>query len=337
MFMRSSLLMMMFMLGCDSPTPKPAPSSLDMGAGAKAAVADAGTKRVEAADLDELSARKQEALAKMTPQERALYERCVGKELDQCEALGALYADQARAAQDDAAAAQAWRRASIAYKRGCQGGQLISCVTLGGLYERGEGVKQQDIAAAALYKKACDAKHDAGCVALTRLQSLGRAGKIKANVDVVAAEREACIKGMGQACARMGTRHTEGLGVDIDPAKAQVYFDSACKAKSMVGCHAVAVRLMEGAADVVEDKQALKLFEQACASDLAEACYNAGFLYAMKRGGVKGKVAEAGAKRNLERACALKYAQACKQLGKAVEPVIIDRAAGKANKAPKAP
>lgn len=336
MLMRCSLLLMVLLIGCDSPPPKPAPAAPDMGAGAKASGADMGAKAV--ADFDELGARKQEALAKMTPQERALYERCVGKELDQCEALGKLYEDQARAAQDKATVAQAWRRATIAYKRGCQGGQPVSCVTLGGLYERGEGVKQQDIAAAALYKMACDAKHDAGCVALTRLQSLGRAGKVKSAVDVVAAEREACLKGVGQACARMGTRHTEGLGVDIDPAKAQVYFDAACKAKSMVGCHAVAVRLMEGAPDVAEDKEALKLFEQACETDLPEACYNAGFLYAMKRGGVKAKSADADSKRYLERACALKYAQACKQLGREVEPVIINRGASKPPSAPvKAP
>ena len=241
----------------------------------------------------------------------------MAKAFERCVPLAQLYQAQAQTAPTPEAAAPLWRGATLSYRRACSSGLSDACVKLGRLHEDKLLPDPQDVVAALMYKKACDAKHDDGCKALASLQAAGRAGKIQAAVDVVAAERAACTGGQPQACARLGERYMRGLQVQTDPAMAVLFFEQACKGADMKGCHAQGVMLMESREpDTL--RQALGLFERACAQDIRESCYNAAFMIATGRG--RPSPDEAASIPWLERACALKYQRACDQLGARATP-----------------
>lgn len=266
---------------------------------------------------EELERRLNQALASMSEQERALYQSCSGGELSQCHALAQLTAQAASQEADAAKSADLWRRALLSYRRACNASYGASCVAMGQLYVQGQGVKPQESVGAVLFKKACDSGHAPGCEALAALHAQGKAAKVKTVAQTVEEERKACLAKQASACARLGSRYHEGVGVDKDPAKSQLYFERACQGGAMLGCHAQGVFLMEKQGGMADDKAALALFTRACDAKVAASCYNAGFLLGTGRGVAKAD--EAGSKQRLEQACALKYAQACQRLNKPVE------------------
>lgn len=258
---------------------------------------------------EEAKKRMQEAYAKMTERERGLYVICMKEKGAPCLDLGKLYIKRARTHKADKAKSDdSWRRAMLAFKRGCKGNDMASCVALGDVYEQGEAIEKNDIVASFLYKQACDRKYDAGCLKLGKMQKAGRAGKIKASTEVIKAENASCDKGMGKACARLGSRYEDGVNVKKNPVTARIYFERACKLNYQRSCHAVAVKLMKSKED---DKRALKLFEGACDADLLQSCYNAAYLLQLNRGAKRDVKRMSGL---LQKACDKKYQLACAQL-----------------------
>lgn len=258
---------------------------------------------------DEAQKRMQEAYAKMTERERALYITCMKEKGAPCLDLGKLYIKRARTQKADKVKSDdSWRKAMLAFKRGCKGNDMASCVALGDVYEQGEAIEKNDTVASFLYKQACDRKYDAGCLKLGKMQKAGRAGKIKASTEVIKAENASCDKGMGKACARLGSRYEDGVNVKKNPVTARIYFERACKLNYQLSCHAVAVKLMKSKED---DKRALKLFEGACDADLLQSCYNAAYLLQFNRGAKRDIKRMSGL---LQKACDKKYQPACAQL-----------------------
>ena len=229
------------------------------------------------------------------------------QDFEVCERLKSQRLEVARRGfEDEALGRKAWSRAHNILKWLCMTQkQPKACVELGDISLAGEGRRANELGAAIMYKNACDRLYDPGCVKLGTLHTQGKALGVKPEQKVLDAEEVACNEGKAKACARLASRYQSGFGAPKDLARAATYYDRACQMKYPLACHAVAVGLMKEGSD---DARALGLFEQACAADFAQSCYNAAYLLAASRGrpNEPKRVTEL-----LDRGCGLDYKPAC--------------------------
>jgi uncharacterized protein len=169
--------------------------------------------------------------------------------------------------------------------------------------------------------------------------------------DPVVLEKE-CAGGSARACSRLGTVYFMGEGVPKDARKAAERFDEACRLKLGEGCnnrayvymsaaqtpenlvaameklaqacglgfhpscHALGTIYLQLPDDVrtrEDEEAAATMLERACGSDIADACFNRGFMYDRGRGGPQSAKL---ALEYLRRACALGSEKACSTIRK---------------------
>lgn len=185
-----------------------------------------------------------------------------------CTDLGVLYADGKGPPGSDAQVFDLW-------KRGCNGGDGTGCWLLGKVYEAGL-IKSRSVDTwLALYKRACQGGEQRGCEAYERLAE--RMPKRDAAAEAL--DQDACNRGDGAACEKLGKMYYQGLGVPGDLARAASLYDRACRAGSASGCGALGEMYAGGQGVAKESATAVKLLRRGCDGGDARSCGGLGVMY----------------------------------------------------------
>lgn len=164
-----------------------------------------------------------------------------------CVFLGNFYAEGRGVLKDP-------RVAHALYGQACQAGEPLGCTWLGRSFESGAAGYKGAGNAHEYYAKACKRGEPSACSGLAVLY-LRRGRKIAAKSATSEYERDqraraskahfttarlkayrACALGQPEACAVLGTLHSEGLGVAPDPKLARAYFAAACEGGVKPAC-----------------------------------------------------------------------------------------------------
>ena len=141
---------------------------------------------------------------------------CRRGQLKGCVSLGVLYFQGLGVKHD-------MTKAFKLYRRACRGGHVIGCTNLGVMYESGSGVARDHDRAVKLYIEACQAGYGRAC---------GNLGVIYyADGDMIKGalyDARACEEGDGRGCSNLGYDYEHGAGVQVNWAKAQIFYTKAC-------------------------------------------------------------------------------------------------------------
>jgi uncharacterized protein len=214
-----------------------------------------------------------------------------------CRLLGWCF-DHGRGRTEDA------KRAFELFKQGCDSADAMSCEYLGWAYARGRGVGKDLEQAVALFDKACAGDEADACVALGEWLGQPEVGRDFARA--AKAFDRACQGGEQKGCAALAGLYAQGLGVAMDPAKAESLASTACGKGSPHGCAVVATMHAEK-----DPAKAVTFFTKACDGDLLSACTLLAFHHMGGRG-VPQSMPRAAAL--FEKACEGGDGQACHHL-----------------------
>ena len=158
-------------------------------------------------------------------------------------------------------------RAAFFFDTACQRGELKGCVSLGVLYFYGRGVARDTRRARQLYQKACRGGHVVGCTNLGVMYESG-SGVKRNHRRAVKLYTEACQKGYGRACGNLGViYYAEG-----QRTKGALYDARACEEGDDRGCHHLGYSYEYGAGVQVNLAKAHIFYTKACRGGYQEAC-----------------------------------------------------------------
>lgn len=135
-----------------------------------------------------------------------------------------------------------------------------------------------------------------------------------------------------EACRNLGVLFSEGVGVAIEPRRAQALFAKACNGKNLASCNHLALLLAEGRAITRDLSKAVAIFVETCEAGYGLACRNLGLLLRDGRG-TPPDLARAAT--FLDRACTLGAPYACTNAGD-LDALLASKAADAAAAAPHA-
>jgi hypothetical protein len=103
-------------------------------------------------------------------------------------------------------------------------------------YYRDDGSAEDPSEAARLYQQACELQHPRTCIEYAHKLWIGRgvaADPAKAaayvSAEAVSELTAQCDQGLSRACARLGTLHEFGMGIDRSVAEAARIYEKACE------------------------------------------------------------------------------------------------------------
>jgi serine/threonine protein kinase len=169
--------------------------------------------------------------SKVEPQVVALdAQTCDGGDALACSNPGAMHADPAGIASDDANA-----RARVLYRQACDGGDASGCSNLGLMLAHGTGGIRDEAQAATLYKKACDGGNAVGCSNLGLAYANGH-GVSQDSARAFVLFKQACAGGAAPGCSSLGSMYETGTAVALDRAEAVRLYRLGCNAGNDWGC-----------------------------------------------------------------------------------------------------
>jgi uncharacterized protein len=120
-----------------------------------------------------------------------------------------------------------------------------------------------------------------------------------------------CAAGEARACSMMGTLYLTGQGVPKDAGKAAERYDEACRLKLGEGCNNRAYVYMSVAQTPENLLAAMEKLAQACGLGFHRSCHTLGTIYLQLPDGERTREDEEAAAMMLERACGADIADAC--------------------------
>jgi TPR repeat protein len=151
------------------------------------------------------------------------------KTANECNALGARFADGSESGPKDAALA------SLLFQRACDLGSAAGCNNLGLAYKRAQGVPEDHGLAMASFERACSGGLSEGCSNQGVLYEHGLGVSVNLG-DAQRLYQQACRRGSALGCSNLGALYAQGRGVVANDAAAARLFGEACSAGSAIGC-----------------------------------------------------------------------------------------------------
>ncbi len=158
------------------------------------------------------------------------------------------------------------------HSRACQGGVSAGCISRGALLLDGTGVRKDEALALADFETACSLGDSAGCLGAASLVSRGAPTVAKDVGRALSLFKKACEMGAVDGCLGQGRALESGENGEPDFVGARVAYESAVKADSTEGRHALARLLWNGLGGKKEKLRARVLASEACQQDDADAC-----------------------------------------------------------------
>lgn len=159
-------------------------------------------------------------------------------------------------------------KASFYMDKACQMNSGDGCWNLGYLYAYGLGVTKDEKRAFELYERSCELGYGVGCeaVALVYKEKKDEPNHFKyLNL--------ACKNGHIDSCSNIGYMYERGSGVEFNLLEAMKFYDMACKGEDQLACYALGYIYEQGADGIVaKPKEALRLYERACALGEKHSC-----------------------------------------------------------------
>lgn len=185
-------------------------------------------------------------------------------------------------------------RAAELFQIACKEGIDRACVDLGALLYSDEPEREEDAVRAVVF-------FDQGCskVDLTHLPAEG-------------------AHELADACERLGHAYEAGVGVippQKDPAKAEKYYDLACRAKHAAGCVSQG-NLAASTKAKADLERAAALYDTACKLDARQGCFELAELHANKK--LAGATDDTAVE-NYKRTCGIDPTHGCYEAGRMME------------------
>jgi TPR repeat protein len=167
-----------------------------------------------------------------------------------------------------------------------------------------------DVARREQQKRAASPRQQDPIPVPTQGQGAGPSSDAPLSDDPAVLERE-CAAGSARACSKVGTLYLTGQGVAKDARKAGERFDEACRLKLGEGCHNRAYVYLSVAQTPENLLAAMEKLAQTCGLGFHRSCHTLGTMYLQLPDGVRTHEDEEAAATMLERACGADIADAC--------------------------
>ncbi|MBO4436326.1 MAG: sel1 repeat family protein [Fibrobacter sp.] len=216
------------------------------------------------ASIEELDDQVAEAIKNGPPDKIKKYaeKACEKNSVYGCHTLGGFYETMAD-----------YRNAALYLEKSCKMGiepwSARSCGVLGTIYYKGIGVEQDFTLADIYFEKSCNLslKDGYGCYAIGE-----RLARLKYYEKSIPYFENGCILNAPEACVEIGAIYHDGLGVDVNKAKAFVFLEKACELNDGQGCFMVAGKHMLGINTPADTTKAMQYLKKACDLGFEASC-----------------------------------------------------------------
>ncbi len=210
-------------------------------------------------------------------------------------------------------------KARAPLQRACAGGIGRACASLAELFATGKGGAQDGSRAREHHRQACDLGLETSCLRFAEL-SVAADGSTRDAAAVRAVYERGCNGGSAPMCVRLAAFLLDGDGGGREVARARVVLRKTCEGGQPEACRMLADSFGWEASRArgVEATRgygfAVQLLTRACALRDAAACTDMGLLHMVGGNGVRRDFGVA--RRSFERACGLGHADGCMYAGR---------------------
>ncbi|UQA58503.1 tetratricopeptide repeat protein [Polyangium aurulentum] len=160
--------------------------------------------------------------------------------------------------------------------KACKGRVASACNTLGHAYRRGGEVERDQEKSLVYFRTGCEAGEGRvlACVGLADVYIDGLGAEVD-RARAIAILAPACEGDVPLACSRLGQIHTTGMGVPDDEAHHRVgakYYDKACRLGEAGACVHLANLYRSGTGVPFDPRKARAFFQKACDAGDDFAC-----------------------------------------------------------------